>query len=100
MRNYQQWLTACALCAGAALAWPVAADTVSVPLGQQGEQLAQRPAHGSTKAQVEDQFGSPMAKHGPVGEPAIYYWEYPGYTVYFEDNWVLHSVLKHHSPEG
>lgn len=53
-----------------------------------------KPRRSSTKAQVLQQFGEPLSKHGPKGEPAIYYWEYPQYTVYFENNHVLHSVNK------
>jgi hypothetical protein len=30
-----------------------------------------------------------------VGEPPISRWEYTGYTVYFEHDLVLHSVIQH-----
>ncbi len=51
------------------------------------------PVRGMTKHQVESRFGSPMAIKGPVGEPAIYRWDYPDYSVFFEHNYVLHSVV-------
>ena len=71
------------------------ADTVRIPLGQQGEQSVDRPPRGTNKAQVEAVYGEPDEKHGPNGQPPIYYWEYPEYTVYFEGDFVIHSVLKH-----
>jgi L-ascorbate metabolism protein UlaG (beta-lactamase superfamily) len=70
------------------------AETIAVPLGQQGEQSVDRPALGTKMAQVEAVYGPPVKKSGPVGKPAIYQWEYPGYTVYFEGDTVLHTVLK------
>ncbi|MFK7794294.1 MAG: hypothetical protein AB8B89_02985 [Gammaproteobacteria bacterium] len=51
------------------------------------------PARGMTKSQVESNFGSPTAISGPTGQPAIYRWDYPGYSVFFEHNYVLHSVV-------
>lgn len=53
------------------------------------------PARGITKTQVEQQFGSPQSKQGPTGEPPIYFWEYPEYTVYFEAEHVIHTVRKY-----
>lgn len=52
------------------------------------------PAKGSTKDQVEAQFGSPNSKNGPSGQPPIYFWEYSDFTVYFESDYVIHTVLK------
>jgi hypothetical protein len=56
---------------------------------------AQRPARGSTMATVEAQFGAPSARMAAVGEPPITRWEYPGFTVFFEHDRVLHSVVRH-----
>lgn len=53
------------------------------------------PARGATKAQVESRFGSPQSRHGPTGEPPIYYWDYAEFTVYFEADRVLHTVRKY-----
>lgn len=74
---------------------PVAAERIAIPLGQQGNKSVERPPHGTNKVQVEAVYGKPLSKHGPIGEPPIYYWEYPGYTVYFEGDLVLHTVLRH-----
>lgn len=81
------------------LALPAAAEAVAIPLGQQGKDTVQRPTNGTNKLQVEAVFGEPLSKHGPVGEPPISYWEYPNYTVYFEGDLVLHSVLAHHKTQ-
>lgn len=51
------------------------------------------PVRGMTKSQVESNFGSPMSISGPTGQPAIYRWDYPDYSVFFEHNYVLHSVV-------
>lgn len=69
------------------------AEQVRIPIGQQ-DAMVQKPAHGISSAQVEERFGAPDSKHGPVGDPPILYWEYPEFTVYFEGNRVIHSVSK------
>ena len=56
------------------------------------------PGRGMTKEQVEERFGSPKEKEQPVGEPPITRWIYGDFTVYFEYDIVLHSVLHTHSP--
>lgn len=74
------------------------AEEVRIPLGQQNatpEWRTQQPARGSTKAQIEAQYGQPDSRNGPTGDPPIYYWEYPDFTVYFEGEHVIHAVSKH-----
>jgi hypothetical protein len=55
-------------------------------------QLGERPERGMNADVVAARFGEPMARNPAVGEPPISSWEYPGYTVYFEGPFVLHSV--------
>lgn len=50
------------------------------------------PHRGLSKAEVESRFGAPSSKQGPVGDPAIYRWNYNNYSVFFENNIVIHSV--------
>ena len=71
------------------------AESIAVPVGQQGaaKQNIERPTRGSSKAQVSNQFGNPSQKSASVGEPPISQWVYDGFTVYFEDDHVIHSVL-------
>lgn len=72
----------------------VLAEKVRIPLGSQSDANINKPVHGSTKADVQAQFGSPESSRGPVGDPPIYFWEYPNFTVYFESDRVIHSVSK------
>jgi hypothetical protein len=56
------------------------------------------PARGMTMAQVEARFGAPTSKLDPRGgdtklHPTINRWVYPGYTVYFERERVINSVM-------
>jgi hypothetical protein len=51
------------------------------------------PARGASKAQVEQQLGAPTQRVAAVGDPPISSWVYPGFTVYFEYDHVIHSVL-------
>lgn len=73
----------------------VNAETIRIPLGQQGKAWqVETPRHGITKLEVEAQFGAPQDRTGPVGEPPIYTWDYERFTVYFEGDHVIHSVVK------
>lgn len=51
------------------------------------------PTRGMTMQQIEQKFGAPREKVAPVGDPPISRWVYPEYTVYFEHQYVLHTVL-------
>lgn len=53
----------------------------------------QRPAAGDNMQRVESRFGSPQSTQGPVGEPPISRWDYPAFSVYFEYDRVLTSVV-------
>lgn len=52
-----------------------------------------RPERGLSMDTVRARFGDPGQKIGPVGEPPITRWVYGDYTVYFEGNRVIHSVV-------
>jgi len=51
------------------------------------------PANGQSKQAIESKFGSPQEKYGAVGDPPISRWDYDSYSVYFEYDKVLFSVL-------
>jgi len=51
-----------------------------------------RPTRGLAMQQVEERFGPPREKFAPVGEPPITRWIYDKFTVYFEQQYVIHSV--------
>ena len=55
----------------------------------------QRPERGQTQQEVENFFGSPLEKIDAVGQPPISRWVYEKYTVYFEDEYVIHSAVHH-----
>lgn len=51
------------------------------------------PDNGLTTADVRARFGDPLKEHPPVGDPPITRWEYEKWSVYFEHNVVLFTVL-------
>ena len=54
-----------------------------------------RPAGGMTMDQVLQQHGEPQQRLGLVGEPPITHWVYGDTIVYFENQYVIHSVVPH-----
>lgn len=75
----------------------VMAQTIVIPLAQQGEQQISVPKRGMHLNAVVRDFGEPKKRHPAVGEPAITRWDYVNFSVYFQGNHVLHSV-KNHTP--
>lgn len=73
------------------------ADQTRIPVMSQGSERAQMelPRHGETKSAVRAQFGEPEGIKGPVGDPPILQWFYPEFVVYFEEDRVIHAVLRH-----
>ncbi len=53
----------------------------------------QKPTRGLTMSQVISQFGEPLVKKNPVGNPPITQWVYKDFTVYFENKWVIQAVI-------
>ena len=71
------------------------ADTLDMsPAGSTQFEGPDKPGRGVTMAQVERKFGAPTTKHGAVGEPPITRWDYPGFSVFFEHDRVIHAVRK------
>lgn len=52
-----------------------------------------RPTRGMSMTAVERTYGTPANRRAAVGEPPISRWEYAGFTVYFEHQYVIHSVV-------
>lgn len=91
MAKYR-WISAALV---AALPTGLMADIVKLPDGNAEIVLANdSPARGVAKAQVEKRYGAPTQQQAPVGEPAISRWDYPSYSVYFENDLVLHAVAR------
>jgi len=90
---------------GAWLAWlllgttmPSWADTLQIPLGQQGDPGVPLPLRGDSRTQVLERFGLPDQEHPPVGRPAIRRWDYRDFSVYFENDRVLDAVREPRRP--
>jgi outer membrane protein assembly factor BamE (lipoprotein component of BamABCDE complex) len=57
------------------------------------ESTVDKPKRGITMTQVEAKFGTPVTKHDAVGQPPITRWDYPGFSVFFEHDRVIDSVV-------
>jgi hypothetical protein len=68
------------------------ADVLIIDEVRQAEHMA-LPANGQDKATVEAKFGTPLKKSSAVGDPPISSWKYNKYSVYFEYDLVLFTVL-------
>lgn len=51
------------------------------------------PVNGQTMAEVEGIFGAPQTRSAAVGAPPITRWDYEHWSVYFEFDRVLFTVL-------
>ena len=54
-----------------------------------------RPTQGMSMSSVEQQFGQPEQKNPAIGDPPITRWIYSDFSVFFEHNIVIHSVVPH-----
>ncbi|HEY2145035.1 MAG TPA: hypothetical protein VGH12_03120 [Steroidobacteraceae bacterium] len=87
--RYRILLLAAVLASGVA-----GAETIAVENGIAVKQSdVAMPTRGMTMDQVASKFGAPANKVPAVGKPPISRWEYPGYIVYFEDAFVIDSVI-------
>jgi outer membrane protein assembly factor BamE (lipoprotein component of BamABCDE complex) len=73
------------------------AERIIIPVGNQSSQQSglQLPQKGMTQADVIASFGEPQARKPASGEPPISRWTYPDFSVYFESDVVIHSVVTH-----
>ena len=58
------------------------------------QSASDRPKSGMTMANVEKAYGQPVERHDAVGQPPITRWDYPTFSVYFENDRVIHAVAK------
>ena len=85
------------VCALLAPATATRADTLLIQRVQAAGQVS-LPKRGASMAAVEASFGAPVSRHAPVGggsasTPPITRWDYPTFSVYFENSHVVNSVL-------
>ena len=70
------------------------ADVLKMPGGEpQVITKSTVPARGMTQNEVLQRYGEPSSRKAAVGQPPISRWNYPGYSVFFEYNIVLHTVI-------
>ncbi len=77
------------LCSAAAFA---EAPDAAAP-AEENAPTSTAPTGGMSMEQVEQLFGQPKQRLAPVGKPPITRWVYDGYTVYFENRRVIHTVI-------
>ena len=70
----------------------LSADVLLIEEVRQADRM-ELPANGLKQAEVRARFGEPAATHAPVGDPPITRWDYDGWSVYFEHDLVLFTVL-------
>jgi len=70
---------------------------VLIPLSQDTiKQQATDPKRGMSMKAVEAKYGKAIKIHPTKGKPPITRWDYAEFSVYFESNFVIHTV--HHNP--
>ncbi len=79
---------------GSCTAQVLQAETIRIDVGSQSPELQaiDRPIAGMDMNEVKEKFGEPL-NQSTIGSPAITTWKYAHFSVYFEKNIVLHSVL-------
>lgn len=75
--------------AGAAMAETIVVDDQV----QVRDSSVEKPKRGVTMSQVEAKFGAPVTKHNAVGSPPITRWDYASFSVFFEHDRVIDSVV-------
>ena len=71
----------------------VSADNLlldGIDIARESSQM--RPPRGTSMDTVRANFGTPSSQQAAVGEPPISRWDYPGFSVYFEHQHVIHAV--------
>jgi hypothetical protein len=81
------------------LSQPVCADVLLIDAITQApgnhEEGLPRPMRGMSMEQVKQRYGLPASEHPQVGDPPITRWDYDQYSVFFEYQYVLTSVVHH-----
>ena len=86
----RMWAFILSLAGMLAIGGSAVADTLDMPTSTD----TTGPARGLTMAKVEAKFGAPSQRSSPVGAPPITRWDYPGFIVFFEHEYVIHSVTR------
>lgn len=70
----------------------LSADVLLIEEVRQADRMA-LPNNGMRQSEVRERFGAPAKTDAPVGDPPITRWDYEGWSVYFEYDLVLFTVL-------
>ena len=81
-----------AVCFGLLPSGSAMADVLLIEEVRQAERM-ELPINGMKQAEVRERFGAPAQTNAPVGDPPITRWDYDGWSVYFEYDLVLFTVL-------
>lgn len=82
-----------------AVPFPASAEALEMPAAESAAAPSiALPAKGSLTTEVRKIFGEPTTKHPAVGggsrqQPPITRWDYPGFSVFFENNHVVDAVI-------
>ena len=68
------------------------ADVLLIEEVRQAERM-ELPENGTSQSEVRARFGEPEQVHATVGDPPITRWDYDRWSVYFEHDLVLFTVL-------
>ena len=90
LRSRLPVVAALALSCSAVVSSAAWADELRTP--RVTSESSDRPARGMSMDKVEATYGTPSNRAAPIGEPPITRWEYPGFVVYFEHQFVIHTV--------
>lgn len=98
--DYRNLLISAVLATGVAGLVSVSkADLIAVDNGIAVEKAdVATPSRGMSMSQVTNKFGAPTNKVAAVGKPPITRWDYPGFVVYFDRDYVIHSVVSESAP--
>ena len=85
-----------------AAGFSVQADVLEMPSAS-STFAVNKPTKGATMAAVQQQFGTPVKKYPAVGggsrhQPPITRWDYAGFSVFFENDHVVDSVVPGQPP--
>ncbi len=70
-------------------------EPIMIPLIEKNMNSSIRmPLRGDSQRMVKKEFGAPFQMHKPKGTPPISRWDFEEFSVYFESNIVIHTVLR------
>ncbi len=71
---------------------PASAETLTIPGHRPVFDKQTMPRRGIGMEAVLEDFGEPVQRVEPIGDPPITQWVYSGFKVYFEFETVLHTI--------